>query len=228
MFTMGTLHTFGCSLTASTDWPKNLADELGYILHNHGVPAGDNTTQVRRFKDCILNQSVNAKDLVIWEVTYLNRLGFRLSPDHHFFTRNRDNKDVNINFHTSSKNIVDGEMHVDYVAFNKDWYDVNWHVQNVGEMLTDLLFCLKIANEKTYGGCLVWFAENNIFEDNNTKDRFLAFLKNEKINMVDYDLGLMNWTRENNYDLAPDGMHPAPEIYNLYAEKVIKPRIPKK
>ena len=228
MFTMGTLHTFGCSLTASTDWPKNLAEQLGRKLKNHGVPAGDNTTQVRRFKDCILNQSVDAQDLVIWEVTYLNRLGFRLSPDHHFFTRNRDNKDVNINFHRSSKNIVDNEMHIDYVSFNEDWYDVNWHVQNVSEMLTDLLFCFKIANETTRGGCLVWFAENNIFEDNNTKDNFMAFLRNKKINMVDYDLGLMNWTRGNNYNLAPDGMHPASEIYNLYAETVIKPRIPKK
>lgn len=225
---MGTLHTFGCSLTASTDWPKNLAKQLGHKLQNHGVPAGDNTTQVRRFKDCILNQSVDAQDLVIWEVTYLNRLGFRLSPDHHFFTRNKDNEEVNINFHKSSKNIVDGEMHIDYVAFNEDWYDVNWHVQNVGEMLTDLLFCFKIANEKTHGGCLVWFADNNIFEDKHSKDNFMAFLTSEKIKIVDYDLGLMNWTRENNHNLGPDGMHPAPEIYNLYAQTIIKPRIPKK
>lgn len=222
---MNTLHTFGCSLTASTDWPDNLANNTGYQIHNHALPAGDNMTQVRRFKDCVLQDRIKKNDFVVWEITYLNRLGFRLSPDHHFFTRNRDNKDVNINFHKSSKNIVDGEMHIDYVAFNEDWYDVNWHVQNVNEMLTDLLFCFNIANEITHGGCLIWFADNNILEDNKTKENFMTFLRTKKINMVDYDLGLMNWTRENNYNLSPDGMHPAPEIYNLYADTVIKPRI---
>lgn len=225
---MRTLHTFGCSLTASTGWPNNLARQLGYRSHNHGVPGGDNVTQIRRFKDNVLLKNMHEEDLVVWEVTYLNRLGFRLSHDHHFYTANKDNSEINHNFHMTQKNIVDHKQHIDYVSFNEDWYDVNWYVQNVGDMLTDLLFAIKISNDITDHGCLVWFADNNIFEDNTTRNNFMDYLKDQQVKTVDYDLSLMNWVRQNKYALAPDGMHPSPEVYNLYAEKVLKPRIPKK
>jgi hypothetical protein len=107
---MSTLHTFGCSLTASTEWPKNLAERMDLSLFNHAVPAGDNITQIRRFKDQFLNNRIKAQDYVIWEITYLNRLGFRLSADHHFYTKHKANEKVKHNFHITSINVVDG-MH---------------------------------------------------------------------------------------------------------------------
>lgn len=225
---MNTLHTFGCSLTASTDWPNNLANDMKCYFHNHALPAGDNITQVRRFKDCVLQDKIKKEDFVVWEVTYLNRLGFRLSPDHHFFTNNRDNKKVNHNFHTDLENIVDGTHHVDYVGFNEEWYDTNWYVKNINDMLSELLYAFKIANERTMGKCLVWFAENNIFENDLTKRNFLNFLDTNSISFVDYDsFGLMSWVKDNNFDLAPDGMHPSQEVYNRFANTILKPRINK-
>ena len=221
---MNTLHTFGCSLTASTDWPDMLARKMKLSLSNHAVPAGDNITQVRRFKDHVLKNEINEHDLVIWEVTYLNRLGFRLSQDHHFYTANRYNEKVNHNFHLTTKNIVDEKQHIDYVAFNKDWYDVNWYVQNIGEMLSDLLFAIKTANEMTKG-CLVWFADNNIFEDRLTKENFINFLQQNQINTVGYESAIMSWTRDNNFAMAPDGMHPASDVYRRYAETILEPRL---
>lgn len=223
---MNTLHTFGCSLTASTDWPDNLAKNMKYQIHNHALPAGDNMTQVRRFKDCVLQDRIKKDDFVLWEITYLNRLGFRLSRDHHFFTSNKDNEKVNFNFHTDLKNIVDETQHVDYVAFNEEWYNANWYVQNINEMLSELLFAIKIANERTMGKCLVWFAENNIFENKITRKNFLNFLNDNKIRFVDYDsLGLMSWVKDNNFDLDIDGMHPTPKVYNHFATTILKPNM---
>lgn len=223
---MNTLHTFGCSLTASTDWPDNLAKNMKYQIHNHALPAGDNMTQVRRFKDCVLQDRIKKDDFVLWEITYLNRLGFRLSRDHHFFTSNKDNEKVNFNFHTDLKNIVDETQHVDYVAFNEEWYNANWYVQNINEMLSELLFAIKIANERTMGKCLVWFAENNIFENKITRKNFLNFLNDNKIRFVDYDsLGLMSWVKDNNFDLDIDGMHPTSKVYNHFATTILKPNM---
>ena len=106
---MNTLHTFGCSLTATevSHWTKRLAEDLNYRINNCAVPAGDNLTQCRRFKDLVLRNKVQKGDYILWEVTYLNRLGFRLSQDHNFYLDNKDNPDVNHNFHTHLPNLID-------------------------------------------------------------------------------------------------------------------------
>ena len=94
-----TLYSFGCSLTKD-NWPSNLAKNIGFSCINAAVGAGDNLTQIKRFTDLFLNDSISENDYVIWEITYLNRLGFRLSPDHHFYIKNKDN---NIDSHSRIK-----------------------------------------------------------------------------------------------------------------------------
>ena len=223
---MNTLHTFGCSLTASTDWPNMLARKTGYKIANHAVPAGDNMTQVRRFKDLVLHHKIKEEDHIIWEITYLDRLGFRLSPDHHFFLNNKDNKIVKHNFHTHLTNILDNQLHQDYVAFNEEWYDTNWYVQNINEMLTDILFACKIGNNLTKGKVLVWFAQNNIFEDQTIESKFINYLDSNNIKHLDYEKqSMMSWVNENNYELADDKMHPSQKIYELYCETFLYPKI---
>jgi len=223
---MNTLHTFGCSLTASTTWPKDLANKTGYQIKNHAVPAGDNITQVRRFKNLMLHNQVKENDYIIWEVTYLNRLGFRLPPDHRFYQNNKDNKEVKHNFHTHLSNILDDQFHIDYVAFNQEWYLTNWYVQNISEMLSDLLFSFKIANEATNGNLIVWFAQNNIFENEKTESNFIKYLKDKKIKHLDYKTqSMMSWVHENNYELAVDKLHPSPKIYKLYCETFLYPKL---
>lgn len=223
---MNTLHTFGCSLTASTMWPKKLANKIGYQIRNHAVPAGDNITQVRRFKNLILHDQIKENDYMIWEVTYLNRLGFRLSPDHHFYKNNKDNKKVKHNFHTHLANILDNQCHIDYVSFNQEWYETNWYVQNINEMLSDLLFSFEIACNVTSGNLLVWFAQNNIFEDQTTEDNFIKYLKNKNIKHLDYKTqSMMSWVEENNYELDKDKMHPSSKIYDLYSETFFYPKL---
>jgi hypothetical protein len=223
---MNTLHTFGCSLTASTDWPNKLAHRTGYKIANHAVPAGDNMTQVRRFKNLILHNKIKNTDYIIWEITYLDRSGFRLSPDHHFFLNNKDNKEVKHNFHTHLTNILDNQLHLDYVAFNKEWDDTNYYVQNINEMLTDLLFAFKTTNDLTKGNVLVWFAQNNIFQDQTTELTFINYLDANNIKHLDYKKqSMMSWVNDNNYELADDKMHPHPRIYELYCETFLYPQI---
>ena len=223
---MKNLHTFGCSLTASTKWPNALAQRCNYQINNHAVPAGDNMTQIRRFKNLILHKKINEDDFIIWEITYLLRLGFRLPPDHHFTTRNFNNTDITKNFHTHLPNIIDNQLHIDYVAFNKDWYDVNWYVQNINETLSELLYCFIIAKTIVKDNLVIWFAENNIFENEEQKKNFLVYLDDNGIRYLDYNNeSLMSWVKKNNYELATDLLHPTEEIYNLYANTFLFPKI---
>ena len=46
-------------------------------------------------------KQINKNDYFIWEITYLNRTGFRLSHDHHFYTKNKENPKIKHNFHLS-------------------------------------------------------------------------------------------------------------------------------
>lgn len=225
MITIPNLYSFGCSLTKDS-WPSNLAKNIGFSCINAAVGAGDNLTQIKRFTDLFLNDSISENDYVIWEITYLNRLGFRLSPDHHFYIKNKDNNIVNRNFHKFNKNILDDSYHIDYVAFNKEWHETNWYVQNINQMLIELLFVLKLINHITKGKLLVWFAQNNIFESTNVEEKFISYLDKNKIEHLDYKKeSLMSWVIDNNYSLSGDNMHPSQDVYNLYYKTFILPRI---
>ena len=173
---MNTLHTFGCSLTATevSHWTKRLAEDLNYRINNCAVPAGDNLTQCRRFKDLVLRNKVQKGDYILWEVTYLNRLGFRLSQDHNFYLDNKDNPDVNHNFHTHLPNLIDNTYHNDYVAFNEKWYNTNWQMQNINEMLTSLLYHFTVAKNLVNNNILIWFADH-IFENEIQQNNFIKY-----------------------------------------------------
>ena len=228
MITIPKLYSFGCSLTAN-GWPEKLSKHIGFHCVNVAVGAGDNLTQIRRFKDLFLNNSISKNDYVIWEITYLDRLGFRLSSDHHFYLRNKDNNAINFNFHKFNKNMLDDSYHIDYVSFNKEWYETNWYVKNVNQMLTELLFALILANQLTEGKLLIWFAQNNIFESYKIEEKFISCLDKNKIEHLDYKKeSLMSWVYDNNYSLASDKMHPTDNVYELYYETFILPRIKNK
>jgi len=223
---MNTLHTFGCSLTASSNWTKNLAKDINYQINNCAVPAGDNKTQIRRFHDLVLHNKINESDFILWEITYLNRLGFRLSQDHHFLTRNKDNKNIKHNFHTYLPNILDETCHVDYVAFNEEWYNTNWYIQNINEMLSELLFCFNICKKMVNNNLLVWFADENIFENTKQENNFVNYLNKNKIEYLNHHSeSLMGWVKRNSYELADDKLHPTEQIYNLYYKTFILPKI---
>ena len=221
---MNTLHTFGCSLTATevSHWTKRLAEDLNYRINNCAVPAGDNLTQCRRFKDLVLRNKVQKGDYILWEVTYLNRLGFRLSQDHNFYLDNKDNPDVNHNFHTHLPNLIDNTYHNDYVAFNEKWYNTNWQMQNINEMLTSLLYHFTVAKNLVNNNILIWFADH-IFENEIQQNNFIKYLDRHDIKHVDYTTqSLMPWISKNGHALGVDQMHPADESYDLYYKEFLK------
>ena len=224
---MNTLHTFGCSLTATevSPWTKDLADYINFDLNNCAVPAGDNITQCRRFQDLVLHNKINKADYILWEVTYLNRLGFRLAQDHQFYLDNKDNKDVNHNFHPHLKNLIDNQHHYDYVAFNEKWYNTNWQMQNINEMLSNLLYNFTVAKNLVGDNILIWFADH-VFENKDQATNFIEFLNENNINHLDYETeSLMKWVTKNNYTLGADQMHPSKETYELFYQKYILPKI---
>lgn len=212
------LFVFGCSLSCLSVWPQILALKHNLELVNLAVPAGDNVTQCRRFIDLFLHNKISSQDIILWEVTYLDRMGFRLRPDHPFYQRSNKVKN---NLHKLETNIFDNEQHSDYVAFNHEWYDVWYYLKNEPQTLQELVFTLIMANNIVHNKCLIWFAQNNLFEDNHA-EIFCKMLNEHDVCHLDYETeSMMSWLHSNNLPLGPDNMHPTEAVYKQYVDKFI-------
>lgn len=216
------LFVFGCSLSCLSVWPQILALKHNLELVNLAVPAGDNVTQCRRFIDLFLHNKISSHDIILWEITYLNRMGFRLRPDHPFYQR--ANK-VKHNLHTFETNLFDNERHPDYVAFNHEWYDTWYYLKNEPQTLQEIIFTLIMANNFVQKKCLIWFAQNNLFEHDQDKI-FCNLLDTHNICHLDYKTqSLMSWLHTNNLPLAADNMHPTEGVYQQFVNTFINDHI---
>ena len=212
------LQIFGCSLSHGIWWDRFLPEHNSQV---HAIPAGDNTTQTRRFQDLVLNNGLGDQDLVLWEVTYPARMGFRLHPNHHFVSGNKRDR----NLHSASyKNILDGQKHLDYVAFNKEWYDTFYYIENVNQELQQLLYNIKIADQLTKKKTVVWFAQQDMFEDG-IDIKFMDFLNANEIDHVPLENSIMTWAKEHKVAMDNESLHPTPISYKLYVDNILKPKI---
>lgn len=212
------LHIFGCSLTHGIWWDRFLPLHRSQV---HAIPAGDNTTQTRRFQDLVLHDKLRDRDFVLWEVTYPGRMGFRLKSDHHFVLANRQDKNLHA---TPFKNILDDETHLDYVAFNKEWYNTFYYIENVNQELQQLLYHIKIADQITKKKTLVWFAQQDMFEKG-IDTKFIEFLDANEIDYVPMESSIMTWAKANNVAMDNESLHPTPISYKLYVDTILKPKI---
>jgi hypothetical protein len=216
---MATLFVFGCSLSHSSSWPQTLAKKFDLDLVNCAVPAGDNVTQCRRFIDLFLQDCIKNEDIIIWEITYLDRMGFRLRPNHPFYN-NADK--VKHNLHSFKPNLFDNNTHSDYVAFNHEWYDVWYYLKNTTQTLQELIFTLTTANKIVDNKCLVWFAQNNLFDDDQDKV-FCKLLDKNNIQHLDYyTQSMISWIKQHNLPLAADKMHPTEAVYQKFIETFVE------
>jgi len=216
------IHVFGCSLSHGIWWDKFMPE---YKFNINAVPAGDNTTQSRRFQDLVINDQLDENDFVLWQVTYPGRMGFRLSPEHHFIKKNINKSDVVKNLHKAHyKNLLDDTTHLDYVAFNKEWYNTFYFVENVNQELQQLLYNINIANKMTSGKTLVWFAQADMFTDNRDI-KFTNVLSHNNIDQLPLKDSIMTWAKENNVDMDKESLHPSPMSYKLYVDTKLKPKI---
>ena len=203
-------HVFGCSLSHGIDWPED------FVVH--AVEAGDNTTMCRRYQD-IFFSDLSSSDNILWEVTYPNRLGFRLEPTHHFYESNSNNKDMW--FHTALPNILDKQSHIDYVNFNKDWYETYYFCANINQELQNLLYHIVSASKNNF--VYVWFAQADLM-DVELLENFLSVLEKHNIKYLHPNKGIMTWAKENAYPFAPDG-HPTKLAYDTYRDKYLIPYV---
>jgi len=216
------IHIFGCSLSHGIWWDRFVTDHQSVV---YAVPAGDNTTQCRRFQDLIINDKVDENDFVLWQVTYPGRMGFRLHPRHHFVESNGHRKDVTKNLHRSVyKNILDQETHFDYVAFNKEWYNTFYYVENVNQELQSLLYNIKIADKITKKKTVVWFAQQDMFHPT-VAEKFLYFLYENQIDHIPLENAIMTWAQRIKVSMDKESLHPTPISYKMYVDTILKPKI---
>jgi hypothetical protein len=216
------IHIFGCSLSHGIWWDRFVTNHQSVV---YAVPAGDNTTQCRRFQDLVVANGISENDFVLWQVTYPGRMGFRLHPRHHFVESNGHRGEVTKNLHqTIHKNILDQEKHLDYVAFNKEWYNTFYYVENVNQELQSLLYNIKIADKITKKKTMVWFAQQDMF-DHEIAQKFIGFLDVNDIDHVPLDKSIMTWAQVNKVRMDKESLHPTAISYKMFVDEILIPKI---
>ena len=216
------IHIFGCSLSHGIWWDRFLLDHRSIV---YAVPAGDNTTQCRRFQDLVVANGISENDFVLWQVTYPGRMGFRLHPDHHFVKSNNHKLSVSKNLHrTIEPNVLDQKKYFDYVAFNEEWYNIFYYVENVNQELQTLPYNIKIADKITKKKTIVWFAQQDMF-DRTIAQNFVNFLNHNNIDHVLLENSIMTWANRNKVSMDKESLHPTPISYKLYVDDILKPKI---
>jgi len=212
---MNKLIVFGCSLSATgrlASWSNEISNKLNLPLLNFAIPASSNPLQVKRFQEYLINNNITDDDLIIWQITGIERWYKRV--------RNRANSlSIDTATFQGSINYFDSKPRIDQLCHHTE----NKNHDNVDqeEVLQELVFHLKVAKKFTKK-VLVIFGWDTIIPDNYTI-LLKEFLNKNNISYI--DKSILSHTIENNLPLEPDNQHPGEEAYISFADNCVMPKL---
>ena len=214
---MNRLIVFGCSLSAAghlTSWSDEVSARLKLTLLNFAIPASSNPLQVKRFQEYVVNNSITNDDLIIWQITGVER-GYKRVSNRWPWLGSINHNSESFN---GSINYFDNKPRIDQLCHHTE--SVNSHVDEE-EVLQELVFHLKVAKQFTKK-LLVIIGWDTAIPDNYI-NLFKEFLNSNNISYV--DKSILSHTIENNLSLLPDGSHPGEEAYISFANNCIIPKL---
>ena len=214
---MNKLIVFGCSLSAQghlKTWSDEVSSRLKLPLFNFAIPASSNLLQVKRFQEYVVNNHITNDDLIIWQITGVERGYKRISNRWPWIVPvNCDSDSFN-----GSINYFDNKHRIDTLCHHKD--SINSHVDEE-EVLQELVFHLKVAKKFTKNLLIIIGWDTAIPDD--YIHLLKEFLNNNNIGYV--DKSILSHTIENNLPLLPDNAHPGEEAYISFANNCIIPTL---
>lgn len=209
--------TLGCSLTHQPGWAAYLEHCTNLPVINLAQSSGSNQLQQRRIQEYIFENGLDDSSIVIWQITGTHRRYRRSKLTDALYKQSEKSMEFP-RVVTSSPNIFDSEMRVDYLSHNINAFVV----EDENQVLEDLLFYL-ISIKKFTPNLLVFLGWKNELIMQHI-DTFKEHLKKHNIDYIDEPV--TDWCLEQNLPFEPM-KHPTNGSYCQYAKHVLIPRLEK-
>ena len=212
--------TLGCSLTEHMGMKEELAELLKVKNVSLAQSAGSNGLQIARFQEHILHNTINNKDIVLWQVTSASRKFTRLYPHSHTLDdvkqiqKNTFDKIDQYHYISNSFNVFDQLSRIDLLC-NSPGNKSTDVLEEMQTLLTHIILFSKI-----YPKLLVMFGWSKVL--NQCQEMFVQHLSKHNINYVEEFY--LDWVIHNRLELFND-THPAESAGREYAKKILYPRI---
>lgn len=231
------LITLGCSLTYEYNepsWSTHLSNLLNIPVTNLSVSAGSNQLQIQRIKKTILNNRIDDKTLVVWQITSCNRVYARVKNNERNISLLKEEGKTtgHETFVYSDKNIFDGKARIDLVCNSPYAFEIcnaglNFDGVDSINLMEEILFFLQIIKKITPYVVVFFGWEKVMAEDYSVKLLEAFKIKLDEYGIFYADEPFVEWCRENSQNFHPDNQHPTFESGRNYAELVILPIIKK-
>jgi hypothetical protein len=217
---MSKLIVLGCSLSAAghlTSWPQRVADVTGLDCVNLAVPASSNQLQIQRFKEYVLDTSIQPDDIIVWEITGTERCyrRVRLNIAQKFIKWTKQYG--NVLFESNRKNYFDNDHRYDYLCQHPD--GIGMYVDEA-QLLEDIIFFLTAARQFTKN-VVVLIGWQTALPQKYYK-KFINSLQERGFNYIDSPI--REHSIDNNLPLADD-LHPGEEGYISFADNCVIPKL---
>jgi hypothetical protein len=201
-----------------------MKEELAELLEvNHisvAQSAGSNGLQIAKFHEYILQNAIDNKDIILWQITSASRKFTRLYPHPHILEqvteiqKNTFHEVGSYHYIKNSFNVFDNLSRIDLLCNSpgNNPTDVSEEMQN---LLTNIILFSKI-----YPKLLVMFGWSKVLEGN--QELFVQQLSKHDVNYVEEFY--LDWVIHNRLDLYDDN-HPAESAGREYAKKILYPKI---
>lgn len=221
------LLTLGCSLTHHYGMKEKVASKLNADLIDFAESAGSNQLQINKIQNYVINNSIDQDDIILWQITGTGRQYERLFPN----KKNADmvNKVQKEQFSFPSShwvkapaNVFDGINRIDLLSHSPlattmtstEAYDENQNLETL--LATIILLSAKCKN------LLVVYGWESLFVTEKNKKIFNEHLSRHNIPVLSEPY--LDWVIREKLTLSDDN-HPSMESGQIFAEKVIIPKL---
>jgi hypothetical protein len=221
------LFTLGCSLTHHYGMKEKVASMLNAELINFAESAGSNQLQINKIQNYIINNSVTHNDIILWQITGSCRSHNRLFPNNENRAlvdkvQKEQFSDLYGHWVRSPANIFDGVSRLDLLSNSPLLHTMTFtktcdENQNLETLLANIiLLSAKCKN------LLVMYGWESIFFTEKNKNIFYEKLLRHNIPVLTESY--LDWVIQQNLPLLDDS-HPTMESGEIFAEKVIVPKL---
>ena len=217
------LITLGCSVTHNPGVKETLSELTKLNLVNLSQSAGCNGLQVLKMQEYILTNSFNETDVIIWQISQIERVHVRTKLTERFLHRTNTvitSKVIEHHYVNSNKNLFDDEDRGDLLCHSPliDEYNFNYDVAQGLQTLIATIVMVKKIHPKI----LVYLGWDKAVMPDSYKDKIYEILDKHNVDYLKQPF--LEWVVYNNGTLL-DSKHPTPESGMKFAEQVLYPKL---
>ena len=207
-----------CSLTEHIGWAECLSKKMDMPLVNLSYSSGSNFLQQCRFQEYVFGNTITSDDIIIWQITGIERYFKRLINSRELKAIRLKNKSTkNGSSVVLSKNIFDNTERVDFLSHSsaaQRQKDVD-----IAQNFENLLFYIIAAKKMTPNTFVVYGWDTAV-----PPDYKLIFEKQlNKHDISIFENAITDWCHKEKLEFYPDNIHPMYSAYEKYVNNYMYP-----